>query len=209
MSTNFFSRHYWNIQRQLFFVRQRVFSFLSFLLLDNQSSGSLRAALLRWNGAKVGKRCFVRGGLQIQESFDFTLGDEVFINAGCCLDNSAPIIIGSRVQFGFQVTLITGNHEFGPPQSRAGAHCARPITIGEGAWIGARAIVLPGVTIGSGAVVAAGAVVTKDVPPNTLVAGVPAKTLRALDAMEGAENSSSSVSEREDAPAAMELPSDV
>src|SRR5690349_19280629 len=97
--------------RQWFFLRQRLFAVLSFLLLDNMSSGRMRAALLRWNGAKVGRRCFVRGGLQIQESFQFSLGDDVFINSGCVLDGSASISIGDRVQFGFQVTLITGDHE--------------------------------------------------------------------------------------------------
>jgi maltose O-acetyltransferase len=171
----------WAANRQWFFLRQRIFAVLSFLLLDNMSSGRLRAALLRWNGALVGKRCFVRGGLQVQESFEFTIGDDVFINSGCVFDGSAPIAIGDRVQFGFQVTLVTGDHHFGPPESRAGEHRPRPIRIEEGAWIGARALILPGVTIGRGAVVAAGAVVTRDVEPDTLVAGVPAKVLRMLN----------------------------
>ena len=96
-----------------------------------------------------------------------------------------PIIIGNRAQIAYHVTLITGDHHIGPPASRAGVMNARPITIGEGAWIGARVVVLPGVTIGAGAVVAAGAIVTKDVAPNTLVAGVPARFLRKLP-MDGA-----------------------
>jgi acetyltransferase-like isoleucine patch superfamily enzyme len=58
---------------------------------------------------------------------------------------------------------------------------ALPVTIGAGVWVGARAMIMPGVTIGDGAVIAAGAVVTKDVPPNTLVAGVPARIVRELD----------------------------
>jgi maltose O-acetyltransferase len=184
-------------QRQWFFLRQRLFAVLSFLLLDNMSSGRLRAALLRWNGALVGRRCFVRGGLQIQESFQFTLGNDVFINNGCIFDGSARIEIGDRVQFGFQVTLVTGDHLIGPPESRAGEHRARPIRIEEGAWIGARATILPGVIIGRGAVVAAGAVVTRDVPANALVAGVPAKVLRVLednpDSLENSEPASESI----------------
>lgn len=172
---------YWSLRRQLFFTQHRLFSVFSFLLLDNTSGGQLRAALLRLNGATVGKGCFVRGGLQIQEGFALVLGDEVFINASCCFDLSAPIVIGSRAQLAYQVTLVTGGHEIGTRESRAGAHRPAPIHIGEGVWIGARAIVLPGVTIGAGAVVAAGALVTKDVPPDTLVAGVPAKPVRALE----------------------------
>lgn len=172
---------YWFWRRQLFFLQQRVFSALSFLLLDNQTGGRARAALLRINGASVGRRCFVRGGLQIQESFALTLGDDVFVNAACCFDLSAAIILESRVQLAYQVTLVTGGHEIGSHQSRAGTHCPAPIRVGEGAWIGARAIVLPGVTVGAGAVVAAGALVTKDVPPDTLVGGVPARFIRSLD----------------------------
>jgi acetyltransferase-like isoleucine patch superfamily enzyme len=166
--------------RQWFFVRQRLFAIASFLLPDSMGGGRIRAALLRWNGAVVGRRCFVRGGLVVQESFDFTIGDDVFVNAGCTFDGAAPIVIENGAQLGFQVTLITGDHEIGEPRSRAGAHCARPIRIGLGAWIGARAVILPGVTIGRGAVVAAAAVVTRDVAPDTLVAGVPARVLREL-----------------------------
>lgn len=172
---------FWGLHRQFFFVRLRLFQIASFFLLDNASSGRLRAWLLRWNGAKVGRRCYVRGGLTIQETFQITLGDEVFINNGCWFDVSAPITLEDRVQLGFQVTFVTGNHEISDPYQRAGAHCPEPIRVCVGAWIGARAVLLPGVTIGEGAVVAAGAVVTKDVAPNTLVAGVPARPLRLLE----------------------------
>ena len=117
----------------------------------------------------------------MQEGFNLHLGDEVFINAGCCLDTSARITLGSRVQLAYQVTLVTGGHQIGPHECRAGSHAPQPITVEEGAWIGARALILPGVTIGAGAVVAAGSVVTKDVAPDVLVAGVPAKVVRSLD----------------------------
>ena len=110
------------------------------------------------------------------------IGDDVFINAGCCFDLSASIVIEDRAQLAYQVTLITGAHDIGPHECRAGATAPQPISIGEGAWIGAECTVLPGVTIGAGAVVAAGSVVTKDVAPDTLVGGVPAKPLRGLEA---------------------------
>src|SRR5438552_1431416 len=128
----------WFVWRQGFFVRQRLISVLSFLLLDNRTSGRMRALLLRWNGAKVGKNCFVRGGLLLQEGFALTLGDDVFINAVCCFDTTAPITLEDRVQLGFQVTLVTGGHEIGTHESRAGDHIGKPIRIGAGAWIGAR-----------------------------------------------------------------------
>lgn len=174
------SRLRWLPQRQSFFLRQRLFSVLSFLLPDNQVSGRVRAFLLRLNGASVGRRSCVRGGLVIQESFRLVLGDDVFINAHCCFDLSAPVILGDRVRIAYQVTFVTGGHEIGPHGQRAGADRPAPIRVGNGVWIGARAVVLPGVTLGDGAVVAAGAVVTRDVPPDTLVAGVPARSIRLL-----------------------------
>ena len=123
----------------------------------------------------------MRGSLQMQEGFGIVLGDDVFINSGCCFDLSAPVVIGSRAQLAYQVTLVTGGHAIGTHESRAGKHCPAPIHIGEGVWIGARATVLPGVTIGAGAVIAAGALVTRDVPADTLVGGVPARFIRTLE----------------------------
>ena len=172
---------YWFARRQLFFGQQRVFYILSFLLLDNARSGRLRAGLLRLNGATVGRGVNVRGNLQIQEGFRITLGDNVFINSGCLFDVSAPIVIGAGVQLAYQVALVTGGHSIGSADGRAGEHRPAPIHIGMGSWIGARAMILPGVTIGAGSVVAAGAVVTRDVPANTLVAGVPARVVRSLE----------------------------
>lgn len=172
---------YWFARRQLFFAQQRVFYILSFLLLDNARSGRLRAGLLHLNGATVGRGVNVRGNLQIQEGFGITIGDGVFINSGCLFDLSAPIVIGGGVQLAYQVALITGGHGIGPAESRAGEHRPASIHIGVGSWIGARAVILPGVRIGAGSVVAAGAVVTRDVPANTLVAGVPARVVRTLE----------------------------
>jgi maltose O-acetyltransferase len=171
----------WMVSRQLFFAQQRVFYLLSALLPDNAVAGRLRAAVLRIFGARIGSGCNIRGGARIQESFQLVMGDEVFVNSQCFLDCSAPIKIGSRTQFGYQVTLITGGHEIGSAETRAGSHRPEPITIGEGAWIGARSTLLPGVSIGDGAVVGAGSVITRSVPAHTVVAGNPARVIRVLD----------------------------
>jgi maltose O-acetyltransferase len=171
---------YWMAWRQLRFVRLRLFTLVSNLLLDNSTCGRWRALLLRLNGARVGKNCFIRGQFQLPEGFDLTIGDDVFINSGCCFDTAAPIQIGNRVQFGYQVTLITGDHAVGPHERRTGPPAPRPIIIEDGAWIGARATILPNVRIGAGAIVSVGALVAKDVAPDTLVAGVPARPLKQL-----------------------------
>lgn len=107
-----------------------------------------------------------------------TVGKNVFINSGCCFQDQGGIEIGDNVLIGQQVVIATINHDL-IPQSRANMLCA-PVKIGNDVWIGAHATILPGVTVGDGAVIAAGAVVTKDVPENTVVGGVPAKIIKQI-----------------------------
>ena len=109
---------------------------------------------------------------------NISLGKEVFLNAGCRFQDQGGITIGNGVLIGHNVVLATLNHDPAPAR-RDWLHPA-PIVIGDRVWIGSNATVLPGITIGDGAIVAAGAVVTKDVAPNTVVAGVPARLLRPL-----------------------------
>ena len=107
---------------------------------------------------------------------NITLGKNVFINAGCKFQDQGGITIGDGALIGHGVVLATLNHDM-DPEKRQQLHPA-PIRIGNGVWIGANAVVTAGVTIGDNAVVAAGAVVTKDVPANTVVGGVPARKLK-------------------------------
>lgn len=106
------------------------------------------------------------------------LGEHVFINTGCTMQDQGGIYIGDGALIGHHVTIVTLNHD-ADPQKRGDLHPA-PVHIGKGAWLGCNVTVLPGVTIGDGAIVAAGAVVTKDVPANTVVGGVPAKMIKKL-----------------------------
>lgn len=104
------------------------------------------------------------------------VGKNVFFNSGCKFQDQGGIYIGDGVLIGHNVVLATLNHGYAPAE-RANLIPA-PIHIGKNVWIGSNATVLPGVTIGDGAVVAAGAVVTKDVPANMIVGGVPAKIIK-------------------------------
>ena len=106
------------------------------------------------------------------------IGREVFINMGCTFMDRGGITIEERVLIGPGTKLITENHPEKPELRRY--VYSRPIRIKKGAWLGAGVTVLPGVTVGENAMVAAGAVVTKDVPDNTIVGGVPAKVIRKI-----------------------------
>ncbi|MXG89904.1 acyltransferase [Nocardioides flavescens] len=119
---------------------------------------------------RVGGGCVLVGPLQID--------DACFLNEGV---NVTPAVhLEENVSIGQFVRLITGTHEIGDRNRRAQDTIRKPITVGRGAWIAAGSMVMPGVTIGAGAVVAAGSVVTRDVAPNTLVMGTPARFVRDL-----------------------------
>lgn len=107
------------------------------------------------------------------------IGRDVFINSGCHFQDQGGITIGDGAMLGHNVVLATINHDLDPAQDRKNHYA--PITIGAHVWVGSNATILPGVTIGEWSVVAAGAVVTRDVPPYTVVGGVPAKTIRIID----------------------------
>ena len=107
------------------------------------------------------------------------IGENVFINSNCTMQDQGGIFIGDNVLIGHNACILTLNHDM-DPEKRANLHPS-PVRIGNGAWLGSNVTVLPGVTIGDGAIVAAGAVVTKDVEDNTIVAGVPAKVIRKVD----------------------------
>ncbi len=144
----------------------------------------IRSALLAAAGFDIGRGTTfggmptITGGGRVYGRL--TIGADCWFNIGVLLNLGAPVRIGDGVSLGHEVMLLTESHELGMPPRRASRLTARPITIGNGVWIGTRVTVLPGVTIHDGAVVAAGAVVTKDVPPNVIVGGVPAEVVRDL-----------------------------
>ena len=104
------------------------------------------------------------------------IGKRVFINAGCQFQDQGGIEIGDDVLIGPQTIIATLNHD--PNPEKRGGMIPKPVRIGNKVWLGARVTICPGVTIGEGAIVGAGAVVTKDVPPRTVVAGVPARVIK-------------------------------
>lgn len=108
------------------------------------------------------------------------IGDGTFINYNVWMNTAARIKIGRNCNIAMRVSFITSTHEIGSVDRRAGQNVSKPITVGNGVWIGANAVILPGVTINDGCIVAAGAVVNRDCEPNSLYAGVPAVKVKSL-----------------------------
>jgi maltose O-acetyltransferase len=122
----------------------------------------------------------IRPPLYVDYGSYITVGSGTFANYGLTALDVAPITIGNDVQIGPQVQLLTPTHPLDPAQRRAKLEAAEPIVIEDNVWLGGGAIVCPGVTIGTNTVIGAGAVVTKDVPPNVVAVGNPAKVIRSL-----------------------------
>ena len=140
------------------------------------------AELLRAMLGAVGEGCFIQppffanwGGKHLY------LGDAVYANANLTLVDDGFIRIGSHTMIGPNVTLATASHPIDPAQRRAGLQFNRDITIGENVWIGAGAIILPGVTIGDNSVIGAGSLVNRDIPANVVAVGNPCRVLREIE----------------------------
>lgn len=156
-----------------------------------ESNPAKRGELLREMLGSCGENVTVQQPVSILYGKHASVGSDVFINGGCTLQDSARITIGDRVVIAPDVKLYCGEHAVDATQrwkrDASGVlklvTTTRPISIGSDVWIGGGVTVLPGVTIGSNVVVGAGAVVTRNVPDNCVVAGVPARVIRELPAI--------------------------
>lgn len=137
-----------------------------------------REALLRQLCGHVGAGVIVRAPFHCDYGRNIALGDGVFINFGAVILDVAPVSIGAGTNIAPYVQILTADHPRDPETRRDGLEFGRPIAIGTNVWIGAGAIILPGVNVGDDAIVGAGAVVNKDVPRGATVAGNPARPIR-------------------------------
>jgi acetyltransferase-like isoleucine patch superfamily enzyme len=137
---------------------------------------------MRARGLEFGSRTVVEAGVAVKlasASASMTTGEHVFVGRGCIFDLTGRLEIGDGALLAPGCFVTDHNHGIAAGSPIWRQPCLHePVRIGAGAWLGARVVVLPGVTIGDGAVVAAGAVVTRDVAPNAIVGGVPARLLR-------------------------------
>jgi putative colanic acid biosynthesis acetyltransferase WcaF len=125
---------------------------------------AVRVSLLKLFGARVGERVLIRHRVRILWPWKLSIGDNSWIGEGAWLLNLEPIGIGANVCVSQEAFLCTGGHDHRSEDFR---YRNAPIVVGDGAWIGARAVVLPGVTVGVRSVVGATTTVTRDVPPDS------------------------------------------
>ncbi len=138
-----------------------------------------KRVVMRLSGNPVGEGTKIVGKIRIYGTV--SIGKNCWINRGFTVHGNGNVHIGNNCDIAPDVIFLTGSHKMGNKERRAGNGETFSIRIGNGCWIGARATLLRNIIVNDGSVDAACACVTKDVPENTLVAGVPAKIIRRLD----------------------------
>ncbi|WP_269928684.1 DapH/DapD/GlmU-related protein [Kocuria massiliensis] len=157
-------------------ISQHALSTVAQLNSAYHAPHEVRALMTELTGRKVPNSVTVFPPFYSEFGANISLGERVFVNTGCTIQDQGGVVVGDDTLIGHNVLIATLNHDMDPAY-RADMHPGRVI-IGTRVWIGSAARIMPGVSIGDGAVVAAGALVTQDVPARTVVAGVPAKPLR-------------------------------
>ncbi|MGK2931653.1 MAG: sugar O-acetyltransferase [Solirubrobacterales bacterium] len=128
----------------------------------------------------VGEDTYVQAPFRCDYGFNISIGSHSFINFGCTVLDSSPVKIGDYVEIATNVQLLTAEHPLDPAERRQKIELNRPVTIEDGVWIGAGAIVLPGVTVGENSVIGAGSIVTRDIEPGVVAVGSPCRPIRKL-----------------------------
>jgi putative colanic acid biosynthesis acetyltransferase WcaF len=134
-------------------------------------SSGFRRRLLRLFGADVGDNVTLKPGFRVKYPWNFKTGKNCWLGEDAWIDNLAPVTLGDNVCISQGAYLCTGSHDWTDPAFRL---IVKPISIHDGAWVGARASLAPGVTVGACAIVGFGAVATKSIPPFEIHAGNPA-----------------------------------
>lgn len=139
-----------------------------------------RALLLEKIFAKVGDNCWIEPPIRVAYGKNVTWGEGCYANFNLTLVDDSSITIGDNVMFAPNVVVSTAGHPIYPPYRKLGTQYSLPISIGSNVWIGAGAIILPGVTIGDNTVIGAGSIVTRSIPSNCVAYGNPCRVIREI-----------------------------
>lgn len=158
------------------FLSQLIFMLPRFRFINKIKSFYLKFFF----GAKVGRGVVFYSNIWIFTGRNLILGDDVDLATGVLITTDGGVSIGARTLVGYGTKILSSNHNVPklPDRIFDSGHTKAPVNIANDVWIGANCIILPGVTIGEGTIVAAGSVVTKDIPANVFVGGVPAKIIK-------------------------------
>lgn len=149
--------------------------------MTRPSQSEKREALLKEMFAEIGEGCYIEPPLHSNWAGGHVhFGDNVYANFNLTLVDDTDIYVGNKVMFGPNVTVATAGHPIDPELREQAMQYNIPVHIGDNVWIGANAVVLPGVAIGENTVIGAGSVVTKDIPANVVAVGNPCKVLREI-----------------------------
>jgi len=152
-------------------------------LLNNttEEDGELRTKILKQLFKKTGENIYIEPPFHIDYGSNTTIGENFYANYDCIFLDIAPITIGKNVMMAPRVGLYTAAHPIVAGIRNEQLEYGKPITIGGNVWIGANAIVNPGITIGNNVVIGSGSVVTKDIPDNSVAVGNPCRVLREIN----------------------------
>lgn len=146
-----------------------------------ESEPALRHEMLRALLGCIGKAITVETPFRCDYGYNIHVGENFYANFDCVILDVCEVRIGINCFLAPGVHIYTATHPIHPLERCSGREFGKPVTIGDNVWLGGRSVILPGVTIGDNAVVAAGAVVVKDVPPNVVVGGNPARIIRQIE----------------------------
>lgn len=145
------------------------------------SQAAKREEILKKLLAEVGEGCYIEPPLHANWGKHTHIGSNVYANFNLTLVDDTDIFIGDNVMFGPNVVVATAGHPVEPELRRKAAQFNIPVHIGKNVWVGAGAVLLPGVQIGENSVIGAGSVVTRDIPPNVVAVGNPCRVLREIN----------------------------
>lgn len=164
------------LQKQRDHCREVMFDYNNTRPTHRERKHELLAGLL----GTMKSRVLMESPVHMSYGSNVHLLGSFYSNYGLSIVDDMPIYIGNRVMFGPNVTLSATGHPVYPEYRLRGAHFSLPITIGDHVWVGANAVILPGVTIGENTVIGAGSVVTRDIPANVIAMGVPCRVIREI-----------------------------
>ena len=166
-----------NFDKGAGFIKQTLWYFVNALFVRaswNPFMG-IKIALLKAFGAKIGKGLVIKNNVCIKFPWKLTIGDYVWLGENCWIDNLDKVTIGNQVCISQGALLLTGNHDY---TLTGFDYRNAPIVIEDGAWIGAKTVVCPGVTVRSHAILTVGSIATKEMEEYGIYQGNPAKLIR-------------------------------